>query len=700
MVSNIAATEKIIDFCRQSFSLLGVSVIDDSTDVWTVDIPQSCLDLFDGRPVIKLAFKPEYAGKDIDLVVPGSYVIERLVESVRKRGDLLHIKVKPFVHPDSEPGISLLNGDARLISSDLVHRPLLVVNFRIALVSDEDEDHMIGVAIDLETGKSLDIDLDPVFSCELQDAPLRYADEARLMAGFTSARAAAEEFAKKLASSAQCQIDAALKHEIIRINEYYSDLALDTLDGKGSQDPRKLQAHRDKATAAYNQLESNYDNLRELLLNANDRFDLQLLINQKKDSLCKQRRSIQFKFSVMSSERYYAEVNSVENEIKWLDKLSDMILGIVEQFPRDKRLIVLEDKKVKALTDLRSSWEKKETVKFGEDYIQQVNNEFESEKAQRIAELENKCRLNVKISPINAALIEYPYSVCKFDAISGDSTIPFTSRYDLINGKAEIPDCHSCGKPLSSAYICACGHLACPSCHKTCAGCGIHLCSTCVKTTCQLCGSAICDGCRNICAGCGKIACPGHTTKCTACLKTICKGDNNTGCSKKCAVCGNDYCADHSLTCSICQSTVCENDTRTCDDCGRTACSIDICDCPSCDKAVCRDHSKTCRLCGQMVCGKCIDPSGYCSTCINLFPAQTSVPAIEQMLSGLLSDGRPYKGMWYIGENKQRFVLVNMHAGMRTYVIDKSTGKLYSSSSIGFMKSLHERIRIRRCNLR
>ncbi|MHB0999409.1 MAG: hypothetical protein ACYC27_09205 [Armatimonadota bacterium] len=695
MVSNKTTSVTIENFCRQSLSLLGVSVIDDNSSVWTVDIPQSRLDLFEGRPVIKLAFDPEHAGKGIDLVVPGSYVIERLVESVRKRGDLLHINPKPFIHPAFEPGISLLNGDARLISSNLVYRPVLAVNFRVSLVSDEDEDHMLGVVIDLHTGKAFDIDLSPVFSADLQVVSQGYADEGNLSIGFALAQSSAEEFAKKLALSAQCQIDAALKNEIIRINEYYNDLAVDTIDGNGTQNPRKLQAHRDKAAAAYNQLETDYDNLSELLINANDRFELQVLIKQKKGSLRKQRRGLLIKVPTMSSERYYTGVNSIDNEIKALDKMSDMVLEIVERFPRDKRLPILEEKKAKALDDLRGRWEKKETVKFSEDYIQQVNSEFESEKAQRVAELEDKCRLSVKISPINAALIQYPYQECKFDAVSGSSTIPFTSTYDLINGKVEIHDCQSCGKPLTSAYICACGHLACPSCHKTCAGCGMHICSSCVKTTCQLCGCAICDGCRNKCADCGKIVCPEHTVKCTSCHRVLCK-DDNAGCSKTCVVCSNDFCLDHSLICSICQSTVCINDTRTCDDCGRTACKIDIGDCPSCGKVVCRDHSKTCKFCGQNVCGECIDSSGYCGTCINLFQTQTSVPAIELILSGLLNDNRLHEGIWYIGENRQRFVLVNMRGRIRIYVIDKSTGKLYSEHSPGFMESLQEKIRIRK----
>jgi hypothetical protein len=94
------------------------------------------------------------------------------------------------------------------------------------------------------------------------------------------------------------------------------------------------------------------------------------------------------------------------------------------------------------------------------------------------------------------------------------------------------------------------------------------------------------------------------------------------------------------------------------------------------------------------MCGECIDASGYCGTCTNLFQAKSSISAIECIIAELTGDERLAQGEWFIGENARRFVMVNMRGSIDVYVVDKSPCQIHSKRTFGFLESLHEKKRI------
>lgn len=681
---------KLEDFCRSAFELLDVTVNVDTSGIWVITLPKSRLDLFDGRPSMRIAFDSELASAGVDLVAPGSYVLDRLIEAVRGRGMVTHLCPIPSLTPSPLPHITIRNGSTRLISSDTVFHPLLAMNYRISLVSDEDKELLFQAVIDLETGVPVYPDLDALLSASMSSAaappdPRHHG----LEAGFNAGRLLAEENAKRWASTMQRQIDASLDVEIKRLDGYYDELA-ESNSRTGNGDIRKLQSHRDKASEAYNQISADYQAARELLTAAKTSADVGFLILERKEALRKRRKSLS-----PFGRDYYEILSQIERETKAFEKLIPVIKKISEMATIEERLAEFDRIRDKNLEIVRKKWETKENEKFDPNYLKQIDDELTSEKTRRIAELQDKCKLRVRIEPFSAALIRYPYMECRFEANGGNASIPFSTVYDLITGKVDAPTCRSCISALNEACVCSCGHLTCPSCTRVCTDCGKSICVSCVTTSCQICGKTLCEDCARSCMVCGKVVCATHTTKCQTCGQLICKGDEHTGCENTCAICGGSFCPAHSQKCASCGSIVCTDDIRTCTKCGVKACTVDIQDCPACGTAVCREHGVECLLCGQVMCGKCIDKSGYCGTCMNLFPAESSISAIECIIAEFTEDERLAQGDWFIGENTRRFVMVNMRGSIDVYVVDKSPCRLHSKRALSFLDSLCEKKRIR-----
>ena len=686
---------KLEDFCKSAFELLDVAVNIDS-GIWELSLPQSRMDLFAGRPTLRIAFDSEFAADGVDLVAPGSYVLDRLIEVVRDKGEIAHLSPMPSVIPSPLPHVTIKNGSTRLISSDTVFHLLLAMNYRISLVSDEDKELLFQAVVNLETGTTVYPDLDALLlaSTKTDDAPFAPNQES-IEAGFKAGRLQVEENAKRWASTMQRQIDASLDVEIKRLDGYYNELA-DYKSENKEGDIRKLQSYRDKASESYNQISLDYQSARELLANAKAKTDLEILILEKKKELRKKRKSLNFPIAV--SVEYYEQISLIERETKAFEKLIPVIEKIIELGTIEERLVEFDRVRDQALELVRKKWETKENEKFDPEYLKQITDELNSEKSRRITELQEKCKLRVRIEPFSAAIIRYPYMECRFEANGGNTSIPFNTVYDLITGKVEAPACRACGCVLSDACVCSCGHLTCPSCTRLCTDCGKSICVSCVTTSCQICGKTLCEDCAHTCMVCGKVVCAAHTAKCKTCGQLICKGDEHTGCENTCAICGGSFCLAHSQKCASCGSVVCTDDIRTCTKCGVKACTVDIQDCPACGTAVCREHGVECFLCGQVMCGGCIDKSGYCGTCMNLFPAESSISAIECLIAEFTGDERSAHGEWFVGENTRRFVMVNMRGSIDVYVVDKSPCRLHSKRTFGFFESLHEKKRIHDCS--
>ncbi len=675
-------------FCSEALTLLGVSVCEEDGGTLSVTIPPSRLDLFEGRPSLRLAFAPENVDEGVELVVPGSYALERIIEAVRSRGELSSEALDPVVQPSPAPGIELMNAEARLISSETLLRDLLLVSFRVSLVSDENQDRLFSVLIDTATGEESEISPSDVIGLAGRSQPVGKVGDG-LTNAFAAAESAAMDFAREWAGSAQREIDGRLAREISRLDQYYKDVLTDMARGNKSADVRRIQRKRDRALAALTEMEQRYDWARQMLTDATS-FEV---LESTYWTLLRRLQQDRSAVAMRSLYTDYARIAECDAQIRSLEKAAKAARAAFDPTSVEAGLSALEEERQRQLAGLQKRADAREASDADPDALDHLNDltmQLDSEKARRIAELQDKFQLKAVVVPVSAGLIRYPVAEYRYSAISGSLDIPFASRQDLITGKLIGPECQSCGGSAAQAFACSCGHLACDACHKTCAGCGKDLCSGCVTGACQVCGGVVCESCRSTCQSCGKMVCPTHSAACTACGKRVCKGAENS-CGKVCAICGRDFCSDHIETCPVCGRSICLDHMRACAECGVRACSDDIDECPCCGKPVCESSSTACSLCGRMVCSGCIGGSGFCATCEGLFPASSSVPAIEQILSAHDPGGHR---RWLIGEDRRVFVLVRKGARLRIYAIDKHTGAILSKRSPGLLASLGARLRL------
>lgn len=299
--------QKLESFCRQALEFLGAIITTNSdvaraslpvqlhgqdgrvtvsSRILDVQMPPSLLDLFDGRSSLKLAFAPELAGEGIELVVPSSYVLERLLEAVRKHGRLSEIRLqKSAANVSSSPGIEILNGEARFVSAKTSYKPLLLVNYRINMISDEDQERIYSVVIDPGSLKPLKLDPAELLTRNTCNAIEDFADdEIDLNKVLDAAMSAACDYARETAESIQQSINDRLWAETQRLETYYKDLLTDSIPN-GSKDIKKLQRRRDKAFEAYEEASKSFEVARELLQSSEDQFALGKMISEKRKTI-------------------------------------------------------------------------------------------------------------------------------------------------------------------------------------------------------------------------------------------------------------------------------------------------------------------------------------------------------------------------------------------------------------------------------
>lgn len=540
---------RIRAFCTEALSHLGLSVAEADGHL-DVEVPPNALDLFDGRPSLRLAFRPEDVDDGVELVVPGSYVLERILAAVRTRGGLGAIRLEPAAQASPSPGLTLANAEARLANSQTLTRAVLLTSFRVSLVTDEDEDRLFGAAIDLATGEKCEIDPRIVLDHAGQKCPIPAEATGNLESAFRAAQSAAMDFAREWADSMQQKIDARLAQETVRLNGYYRDMLTDAMGGDKNLDARKIQKRRDKADAAYDDLNRSYEIAQELLQN----HDPTRLFREKLRPLKEQERRL-----IWGLSSSYPDLAACKREISVLEKAGEIVRRYLDSLSGER--LDLQGERQTRLADLRkraAKWEASSTNPDALAHIEDLSKQLDSEKAQRIAELEEKFRLKVAVHPVSAAIIEYPQARYEYAAITGPLSIAFTSTMDLVSGEVKGPECHSCQGQMPTGYACACGHLACETCHRTCVGCGKDLCSSCVTVTCQTCESPVCQDCVRVCSVCGLTGCKRDVTDCPCCGKPICQAHGQT-----CAICGERVCR------------VCRNEKGYCRTCEGLFVSLD-----------------------------------------------------------------------------------------------------------------------------
>ncbi len=162
-------------------------------------------------------------------------------------------------------------------------------------------------------------------------------------------------------------------------------------------------------------------------------------------------------------------------------------------------------------------------------------------------------------------------------------------------------------------------------------------------------------------------------------------------CAKPCSSCGKHMCAAcSSVTCQVCGQPICDDCCSDCSVCGKTVCTKHATKCACCGVVCCSKHNEVCVVCGERTCRSCMGDAHICVTCANLFPATSSIPALEYIL------GRPLKRRGtYVAESDGRFVVLENKAHIRTCVIDRSTGVVRTEK----VYSIVDSYRIRRAGI-
>ena len=476
---------KLKNFCKDSLTLMGADVSENSDGVLSVNIPSSAIDLFEGRSSIRLAFKAEQVDEGIELVVPESYVLTRLLESMQQRGELASAALEPLYQASPASGIKLANASERYMSSDSSYRDLLFANFRVTLVSDENQDKLFSVIIDILTGEPSLVDPKYILESLKAAAPNdKITPGSNPEKAFASAKKAVQSFSQEWAASEQQKIDIRFKSEVSRLDAYYKEMKSDV--GTQSADTRKIQILRNKTIEACEKTNLLYDTAKEFIETTNNEDELTKALDLKLDEL----KKIKGKYSWSFSNNYNA-IADIEAQMSVAKKSAAIAQRLLRSNKPDNKLIDLEQKRQKALIATQKQAEIKESTQFDPEHLQSLQNQDEqldSEKAQRIAELQDKFQLKVVTVPVSLSLIRLPYIQYNYDAVAGSISIPFASYHDLITGKIQSPKCQSCSGEIISGYACSCGHLTCESCHKSCLACGKDMCSKCLSGACQICG--------------------------------------------------------------------------------------------------------------------------------------------------------------------------------------------------------------------
>jgi len=69
--------------------------------------------------------------------------------------------------------------------------------------------------------------------------------------------------------------------------------------------------------------------------------------------------------------------------------------------------------------------------------------------------------------------------------------------------------------------------------------------------------------------------------------------------------------------------------------------------------------------------------------------------AASQIVEELSGKKPKVPGRWYVGENRDQFILVRSGLGMRLYVVDKASRQMLANRRMGFLESIRQRIRLR-----
>ncbi len=160
--------------------------------------------------------------------------------------------------------------------------------------------------------------------------------------------------------------------------------------------------------------------------------------------------------------------------------------------------------------------------------------------------------------------------------------------------------CGECGKIVGNIHVVECDishHPVCFACLITCPCCDQHVGRSQAKT-CAFCGRQVCAECAFNCAECGQTFCVHHVRECDISGKMVCPRHLAV-----CASCERHVRARHLKKCDVCRAAVCVKCATRCHGCGIYFCEQH------------RDEMTACPECGKAYCSLCYSGQGVCADC-------------------------------------------------------------------------------------
>jgi len=214
--------------CR-ALELAGATVEERPDGLLHAALPPEWAMHFDGRTELLLGFSSSAGStaEGLDLVLPGSYMLDRLIELVRRRGQAARAPAVPVHSASTVLGrvpddVRLVNCTGSVVASSAEMLPCLHATFRLRLISDEVEEEIIDIVVDRFTGRRIEVaspqswDLTPV---SVQDVAVPAGLSP--VAAYRIAVDAARESAGDVAAERQTEAEARLVAELQRLEQYF-----------------------------------------------------------------------------------------------------------------------------------------------------------------------------------------------------------------------------------------------------------------------------------------------------------------------------------------------------------------------------------------------------------------------------------------------------------------------------------------------
>lgn len=564
----------------------------------------------------------------VELIVPGSDFLEKLISMARKRGGGgQRVFLKKFYSPDEELPLKFFSVELESLQKIPHYRTFMEFNFRVTFLTDEKIESLYSVYID-EDGNSVDLGMDNLKDNALLSGP----EETITHSGgifsvspekiYEKARVIVSEKIQPQVETIEKEQEEHLSKSVARLEAYYTQ-----------QKDYVKKRHKEEA---------------EPLL-----VDLNRELKQKKDELI-EKHILKIGVSL---------INFREVSVPYAGYQAILLKGERKGTVHFKRDLL---KGIIHLPSCSSCKKEISSVTLCSEEGHILGECCTYHCSRCYAECCDICRPGEVCHICNEKICEDCASICN------------VCRKTYCYEKHGIP----CGK---------CGENICPHCTVKCEKCSKDFCPP-HTLLCSYCNRKFCTDHSAKCTKCHKTGCCDHGNPCPQCGDYICKscGSICTTCEKKfcnihtgrCNYCKKAFCSEHLQMCKECGKYYCRDHSRDCPGCGFLTCDYHFKKCSLCDQSYCRTCGNKKKKENQYLCKGCKSLKKYNNI--------EEVAAIfGPHLTSLGKIPLPNLKRWKRGETEHYFIFTaSRFFSSYLFVIDKRDGGLVFHKSLGFKKAI------------